>query len=73
MNLSEGYPQLQVSENPTVQSNPFLLSVRGQWSAGDTPIYVYTWCRDIRPHNTYQEGRRDIYSYRGREFREIRL
>ena len=41
--------------------------------SGDTPIYMYTWNRDIEPHLKYQEYRKNTYAYRGKEFHEISL
>ena len=57
------------AETTNLQSLGRLRELR---STGDTPIYIYTWCRDIRQHNTYHQSRKLIYSERGREFHEIR-
>lgn len=40
---------------------------------GDTPIYAYTWCRDIQPHQNYQETRRFTFRQRGKSFQEVSL
>ena len=41
--------------------------------SGDTPVYAYTWCRDIQQHCNYQETRINTYRARGREFHDISL
>ena len=40
---------------------------------GDTPIYAYTWIRNIQAHCNYQEIRRVTYTSRGKSFQEINL
>lgn len=40
---------------------------------GETPIYTYTWCRDIQSHCNYEEERKRIYIQRGKSFNEIKL
>ena len=39
----------------------------------DTPIYAYTWCRDIPQHCNYQETRINTFKARGRMFHDISL
>ena len=54
-------------------SNKQTLGRLRELPTGDTPNYVYTWCRDIQPHCNYQEIRRNTYLSRGKTFNEITL
>ena len=40
---------------------------------GDTPIYVYTWCRDIQEHLTYETRRNFTYRVRSRTYTQTAL
>lgn len=40
---------------------------------GDTPVYVYTWCRDFQPHQNYQTTRKSTFTFLGKTFSEVDL
>lgn len=57
------------SENTNKQS----LGRLRELSNGDTPVYAYSWNRDLSQHQKYQEARRHTYTARGKSFHEIVL
>ena len=41
--------------------------------SGDTPIYIYSWCRDFQPHQNYQTTRKGTFTVLGKTFTEVNL